>query len=348
MKLSTGLMRRTGALLLIGVLLVACGATPPAGPTGGTGATPAAGAAKTTLRTGYIPLAIYAPLYVAIERGYFASEGIEIALTPIVSGNDALVQLASGNFDVALGGANAGLFNAASRGVKFSIVAPLHLEKPPLTTPLMISAKRADEIKTVADLKGKKVSVNALGAATEYWLAQALAKGGLTMNDVEVKGVPFADVPAALESGSLDAAMLTEPGATINVQKGVLKILANDFIDGFAATYVYMGDALLTGKPELAAGFMRAYLHACRDLQGPFDDTVATIVEKYTKVPAAVVKAASRPYYDPNGTISVDNLNSLQEYFMQRGELSYKTALDVKTFVNTTLAADAVKALDKK
>src|SRR6266566_5547273 len=90
----------------------------------------------TRVRLGYVPVMVYAPLFVAIERGYFAQEGIEASLTPVQGGSDSVVQLASGNFDVAAGGVGAGLFNAVSWGVKFKIVAPMHSERPPLTSPL--------------------------------------------------------------------------------------------------------------------------------------------------------------------------------------------------------------------
>jgi NitT/TauT family transport system substrate-binding protein len=333
-------------------ILAACGGAPTQAPAA---ASPAAGQATsqakalTTIRLGYVPVLIYAPLYVGIERGYFANEGIKVESTPIQGGSDAVVQLAAGNFDAALGGAGAGLFNAASRGVKFTIVAPMHSEKPPLTSPLVISAKRAGEIKSIADLKGKKVSINATGAATEYWLAQALAKGGLTLNDVQLTTVAFPQVPAALESGALDAAILGEPLATINKDKGVVAILSNDFINGFYSTYLYMGEPLLSQKPEVAAGFMRAYLRACRDLQGSYmNKELAAIVEKYTKTPADVVLRAALPQYEPNGAIPIENIKTLQDYFMQRGELEYKQPLDVATFVNTKLAAEAAATLDKK
>ncbi|MDZ4721594.1 MAG: ABC transporter substrate-binding protein [Roseiflexaceae bacterium] len=340
--------RLAASLLLTLALLAACGGS---APTTAPAAVPTTAAAQpageTTIRLGYVPVMIYAPLYVGIERGYFAAEGIKIESTAIQGGSEAVVQLAAGNFDASLGGAGAGLFNAASRGVKFTIVAPMHSEKAPLTSPLVISAKRTGEFKSIADLKGKKVAINATGAATEYWLAQALAKGGLTINDVQVTTVSFAQVPAALESGSLDAAILGEPLATINMDKGIVAILSNDFIDGFYATYLYMGDKLLTEKPEVAKGFLRAYLRACRDLQGKYmSPEIAAIIEKYTKVPAAVVLRASPAQYDPNGVVPIANLNTLQDYFMSRGLLEFKQPLDVTKFVNTTLAAEAAKELD--
>src|ERR1044072_3022416 len=85
---------------------------------------------KTTIRLGYVPVMIFAPLYVAQVRGYFAVEGLDVSLTLVQGGSDSVVQLAAGNFDAAAGGAAAGMLNAAARGVKFMIVAPMHQERP--------------------------------------------------------------------------------------------------------------------------------------------------------------------------------------------------------------------------
>ncbi|MDQ6695756.1 MAG: ABC transporter substrate-binding protein [Chloroflexota bacterium] len=364
MKKTFGLMPVLVLVLALGVL-ASCGPeTTPAAPTAaatveaptalsasGTAA-PTAGqpGTLTTIRLGYVPVSIYAPLFVAQERGYFRAEGLDVKLSPVQGGSDSVVQLAAGNFDAAVGGAGAGLFNAAKRGVKFTIVAPMHTERPPLASPLVISAKRAEEFKSVADLKGKKVSINATGAATEYWLAQALQKAGMSMGDITLKTVAFRDVPAALQSGSLDAAILGEPLATINKDKGIVKVLSDDFINGFVSTFLYMGDPLLKGKPEAARGFMRAYLEACRDLQGNYlNKDIATIIEKYTQVPADVTMRSSHAYYDPNGNVPIADLNTLQSYFLSRGnELTYKDPIDVTTLVNSDLAKQAVADLDKK
>jgi NitT/TauT family transport system substrate-binding protein len=336
-------LHRLAVFFSVIVLLAACGSTSTQAPA----TTGPAASGTTTIRLGYVPVMIYAPLFVAAERGYFTDEGLKVELTPLQGGSDSVVQLAAGNFDAAVGGAGAGLFNAAARGVKFAIVAPMHQERPPLTSPLVISAKRKGEITSVADLKGKRVAINATGAATEYWLAQALAKAGLTFNDVKLTAVAFRDVPAALDNGSLDAAILGEPLVTINEDKGVVAVLSEDFINGFSSTFLYMGEPLLQQHPDAARGFMRAYLRACRDLQGNYmNKEIATILEKYTQVPAAVTLRSSPAQYDPNGRVPLDDLKTLQTYFMGRGELEYKQPLDVSQFVNTQLASEVAAQLD--
>lgn len=302
---------------------------------------------KEIVRMGYVPVLIYAPLYIATERGYFANEGIEVQLVPLQGGTDSVVQLAAGNFDAAVGGVGAGLLNAANQGLKFKIVGPMHTERPPLASPLVISAERVNEIKSVKDLKGKKVSINATGAATEYWVFQALAKAGLTMDDITLTTVAFANVPAALQTRAIDAAILGEPLVTLQKDQKTVAVLADDFIDGITVTYLYMGLALLKDRPKVAEGFVRAYLKALRDLQGAgwLNKETAAIIEKYTKVPADVVLRANRPYYDPNGNVPLEDLGKLQDYFLKRGTLEYKQPLDLKPFVDTSLVEKALKDL---
>jgi NitT/TauT family transport system substrate-binding protein len=331
------------ALLLVGAMLAACG-NPPSDPAAQEGAPDAE---VEVISVGYLPVVIYAPLYVGIERGYFADEGIDFELDTIRSGNDAIIQLGAGNFDIAMGGANAGLFNAINRGLDFKIVAPMHAEEPPVATPLIISANRTDELQEVSDLEGKRVAVHAFGAAIEYWVMEALAQGGLSMEDVQLEEVLFPDMPAALENGAIDAAVLTEPLVTISKDRGLVAVLSDDFIDGFYASYTYMNAAWLEENPDLARRFMRGYLRASRDLQGDYmDEEVAAAIEKYTEVPAEVVLRIPAPVFDPDGSVPIADLETLQRFYQERGHLEYDELLDVSTFVDTDLAADVAAELD--
>jgi NitT/TauT family transport system substrate-binding protein len=340
MALSMDRLRQVVALLLILALLTACSATPSAD-----NATQEVQEAQ-TIRLGYIPIIIFAPLYVGIERGYFAEENIAVELTAIQSTNDAVIQLAAGNFEVIFAGGNAGVFNALEQGLDFTIIAPMHSESPPLATPLVTGADR-DDIQSAADLEGKRVAVNGIGAAIEYWVDQALAQEGLSIEDVELTAMRFPDMPAALANGSLDAAVITEPLVTINEDQGLVKVLAEDFIDGFTATYVLTNAPWLEANPEAARGFMRAYLRACRDLQGDYmNEEIAQIIEEYTQVPAAVVMRSPLAGYDPDGEVPIDDLETLQAFFMERGSLEYNELLDVNQFVNTEIAAEIATELD--
>jgi NitT/TauT family transport system substrate-binding protein len=368
-------MQKFAALLLTLALLTACAvpAVPPAESTQAPAAeaTPEAATEEATadatvepseeaaaeeaaadlpvVRVGHVPVTIYAPLFIAAEKGYFEEEGMRVELLPVEGGTENVVQVSAGNFDVAGGGIGAGMLNAVARGIEFEIVAPLHTERPPLTSPLVVSKARYDsgEITSVEDLAGKKVSTNSKGAATEYWLWKALQQGGLDFPDVEVLGVGFREVAPAIESGSLDAGILGEPLATLAEDQGLVTRLTQDFISDFTSTVIFYNKDWATANPELAAGFVKAYIRGARDLNGDawFDPENLAIIEKYTGVPADVVARANRSYHDPNGEIPIDDLMELQSFFASQGELSYTDEIDMSQFVNSSYAEAAVEEL---
>ena len=170
-----------------------------------------------------------------------------------------------------------------------------------MATPLMISRKACEEgkITSVADLKGKKVSVNARGA-TEYWLNAALETGGLTINDIDLQVLPFPDAVAALQSGAVDAAMVGEPLATKAEQDGIAIRLASSFdVQDVQPTGIIGNEKWLTEHPDQAEAFVTAYMRASKLLaEGGLDDpAVQAIIEKYTGVPASLVAESVHPVF---------------------------------------------------
>jgi NitT/TauT family transport system substrate-binding protein len=310
-------------------------------------ATPADDALDVTI--GYVPASVFAPIFVAKEKGYFAEEGLNVTLEPLPGGSDMVALTATGDFDAGIGGAGPAFWNALALGLPIKVIAPGHAEGNPVATPLMISKKSCESgaIKSVADLKGKKVSVNARGA-TEYWLAAALATAGLTLDDIDLQTLAFSDAVAALEGGAVDAAMVGEPLATAAEQNGIAVRLLTDFpVQDIQPTIVFANSNFLAENPEAATGIVTAYLKACRDLaaDGFSDPATLAIIEQYTGVPATLVSQAVRPVYAVDGHIDLAGLGKLQTFFRERGQLEYDTDLDPATFVDTQYIDAALEKL---
>ena len=103
------------------------------------------------VKLGYTPILINSPFYVGIEKWYFAAEAINLKLEfPGGSGTDILTQVIAGNIQAGSSGLAAAPFNAVSASLKdkkdipFEVVAPLHNERPPSNTPLVVSKARMD------------------------------------------------------------------------------------------------------------------------------------------------------------------------------------------------------------
>ena len=298
---------------------------------------------------GYVPVAIYAPVFVALDKGYFAEAGLDVTLEPFAGGPEPITLTASGELDFAAIGAGPEFWNVISSGLPISVIAPGHAEGSPVATPLMISKENCDSgaIASVADLEGKKVSVNARGA-TEYWLGQALSTAGLTLDDIDLQVLPFPDAVAALAAGAIDAAMVGEPLATQAEQDGLAVRLLADFpVQNIQPTAIIGNTDFLEDNPEAAQGFVTAYLRASRDLTGGGfkEPTNLAIIETYTSVPASLISQAVQPFYQPDGYIDPASFSTLQTFFRERDQLEYDDDIDPTTFIDTTYVDAAVAAL---
>ncbi len=302
------------------------------------------GATKVVI--GYMPLSIYAPIYVAYEKGYYAQEGLDVELQSFTNGTDMTVLTATNKLNIGLTGVGPAYWNAVSQELPLKIIAPGHSEGSPVASPLMISKKACEDgsIKSVADLKGKKVSVNARGA-TELWLEKALETGGLTIADVDLQYLTFPDAVTALDSGALDAAIVGEPVATKAEQSGLAVRLVSDFpVQGIWPTMVFGNEDWLSANPDAAVGFVRAYLKAARDLNTNFNDPMnLAIINKYTKVSPELIAESVKPVYSTDGAIDLKSLDQLQTFFMKRGLLDYGTPIDPQTVIDTQYVDKANK-----
>lgn len=304
----------------------------------------------TNVKMGYVPVSIFAPVMIAQDKGYFAEEGLNVELVPFPGGSDPVVLTATGELDLAIGGAGPAFWNAVSQDLPITVIAPGHQEGNPVATPLMISKESclSGEITSVADLAGKTVTVNAPGA-TEYWLNAALSTGGLTINDVNLQALAFPDAVAALESGAIDAAMIGEPLATRAELDGIAVRLATDFpVQGIQPTVVFANDNWLADNPELAEGFATGYMRAVLDLSdnGFQDPTNLAIIESYTGVPADLIATSVAPVYATDGIINVDGLMSLQSFFRERDLLEYDEDIDPATLIDQQFIFAAMAELN--
>jgi len=290
------------------------------------------------LTMGYIPVSIFAPVFVAYEKGYFAEQGLDVTLQSLAGGSDMVLLTATGEFDLGIGGIGPAFWNAASQDLGIRIIAPGHAEGSPVATPLMISKQACESgsIASVADLRGRRVSVNAPGA-TELWLDTALQTGGLSIADVDLQFLSFPDAVIALESGAIDAAMVGEPLATKAEQDGFAVRLLSDFpVQNIQPTMIFGNQQWLDGNPQAAAGFVAGYLHAARDLTEDFNDPVnLAIIEEYSKVPPQLIAQSVKPVYSTDGAINLESIALLQTFFRNRGQLDYDDDLDPASLVDT-------------
>jgi NitT/TauT family transport system substrate-binding protein len=137
----------------------------------------------------------------AIEKGYMEEEGIKIKMLEFADGPTIISSMESGSVDI--GYIGQGAHKLAMQG-KVDIFAFSHLDNGDAVI-------GGPNVKTAADLKGKKVGYSA-GTSSEQILILTLASAGLTMDDVTALEMDASSLVTAMISGSLDAVAAWSPG----------------------------------------------------------------------------------------------------------------------------------------
>ena len=166
----------------------------------------AAAKAPETVNIGYQKANIFALLkYRGTLDETFKKQGIAVRWVEFPAGPQMLEGLNVGSIDLAATGDAPPAFAQAA---KADLVYLGHSPANPKTEAIVVPESSA--IKTVADLKGKRVGLNK-GSDVNYLLVKALEEAGLTYNDISPVYLPPADARAAFQRGAIDAWVIWDP-----------------------------------------------------------------------------------------------------------------------------------------
>jgi NitT/TauT family transport system substrate-binding protein len=163
------------------------------------------------------------------------------------------------------------------------------------------------------------------------------------------------ELALALENKALDAALVTEPNATLAIDAGkAVRFAGGDEIypNQQLSVVVYAGD-FIRKKPQSARNFMLAYLRAARDyndalkdghLAGPGAEDIIAIMLRYAKIKDARVYRDMVPNgVDPDGRVNLASLRKDHDLFAAMGLLKGRS--DVAAMVDMSFADAAVATL---
>lgn len=307
------------------------------------------------LRVGYIPIISFAPLYVAIDKGYFEEQGLTVELVGARSGSTMIAFLSTGELDVGGGETGTALFNAVGLGLDVKVVASLSSQPPGHgSVPLLVRKDFFDsgEITKPADLEDRLVALNVERGVAEYLLSEALAQANLTVDDVTLVPLPFPDVPAAFANKAVDAAILPHPLAAKAIQDGSAAVLiaGDEIVDNPQNGVLYFGQRLLDpSNREVGVRFLVAYLRAARELYGDgwrSESNVASI-SHYTNIPAVAIQKSVPFYCDPNGEINEASTEKIQNYLVGRGYTELSEPFPIQRVITDTFLIEAVERLGR-
>ncbi len=249
------------------------------------------------IKVAYLPIADCLQLYVAVDRGYLAKEGLKAEIVPLQSGPKVIEALLSKSADVGISNVVSTII-AHSKGVPVvaftggPVEAATHRTHA-LLVPATSSTKRPQ------DLVGKTVAVNALRNIEHVMLREYLEKNGLQPDSVKVVEAPFPQMEGILKSGSVDAIMAIEPFVTLAESHKTVRVLGHPYTDVHPKRIVSIYDVRsdwLAEHPDQARKFSAAMADATDYIQKDSAGTRAILL-KYTKIPAEISSQVSIPEF---------------------------------------------------
>src|SRR5438093_9399688 len=163
---------------------------------------------KITIGVGGKSLFYYLPLTIALQKGYFKSEGLDVEVQDFPGGARALQALLGGSVDVVSGAFE----HTITQQAKGQNIEALVLQGKYAGIVLGMSKAKAATYKSPADLKGMKIGVTAPGSSTNMFVNILLAKAGLKPDDVSIIGVGAgAGAVAIMKRGEIDALSNLDP-----------------------------------------------------------------------------------------------------------------------------------------
>lgn len=208
-----------------------------------------------------------APLFVALERGYFKAEALDVSIETSASGTEPFTRVASGGFDVAIGDINAMIRYRDQNANPSTLKAVFVINNRP---GYAIVGRVSRGVTSPADLDEKRLGAPAAEPASSAWpaFARLNAVDAAKVRVVNV-GVPVRD--PMLIAGELDAVTGTSSATPINLrEKGVpaddisTMLMASYGLEMYGQSVIASGK-LLAEKPEAIRAFLRAFMRGLKD-----------------------------------------------------------------------------------
>jgi NitT/TauT family transport system substrate-binding protein len=260
------------------------------------------------------------PLDIGVRRGLFAQNGLQIESTTFGGDARMLQAMAADSIDIALGSGPAMAFIV--KGAPIQGIAAM------AGRPLLLSlVVRPDGPKSVAELKGKTVSVSSAGSLT-YWLVsetsrlQGWGPGGI---NIATLGAPQAQY-VALERGDTDG-MVADISSAFDMEKnGKARILMRfgDLVKDFHIHVIFATNKAIAARPVALSAFLKGWFATIAFMRANKAATVAIAMDVMSKDEAIISRSYDElmPMFSDDGKFDPKALAVLAKSYVELGVLA--------------------------
>jgi ABC-type nitrate/sulfonate/bicarbonate transport system substrate-binding protein len=232
--------------------------------------------AETALRQGYQTNMWGMPTYYLMRSGLLAKHGIKVEEFAVPSGNLTMQQMVARQVDM---GTYAGPSFIIGHD-KGGLVAIAKIEYVGKTARVM--ARKDLGLKTVADLRGKKVA-NQTGSSTgNIFVDQIATKAGLKKGDYQEIRMNVNDMVAAMAAKTVDAMVNVEPYNAIAEAEGLANSLEDFYSFDKLPVFMAATPEFVDKNPDAIVGYLKAWLQVEKDFKEQPDKVADVIYSFYT------------------------------------------------------------------
>ncbi|MFI8577994.1 ABC transporter substrate-binding protein [Rossellomorea aquimaris] len=289
----------------------------------------------------------YAPEYVAIEKGFFKEEGLDIELTTTWGGDKTMTTLLSGGADIALVGSETSIYVHA-QGSDDPVINFAQLTQTDGT--FLVSREKVDNFEW-DQLKDSTFLGQRKGGMPQMVGEFVLKQNGIDpQNDLNlIQNIDFANIASAFASGTGDYVQLFEPTASIFEQEGKGHIVASFGTESGHVPYTtFMAkDSYMKENKETVEKFTKALFKAQAWVEENSAADIAKVIEPYFEdtelslIETVVDRYKSQGSFATDPILDEEEWNNLQNIMDEAGELPQ--SVDHETLVNTSIAEKAAE-----
>ncbi len=289
---------------------------------------PRIGHAQTAIKVGTAVLADYAlagPFIIALEKGFFRTEGLTAEFVPFRGGPDLVKAVIAG--DILLGAAGStDIFVAREAGQPLKMVAT-HTEGNHFTLNV------APDVQGAAELKGKTIGVTRVGATTWVFARMfAKAQGWDPDQDIKIAGLGGLDAQLAALSRKEIHAFVWGDGGAVTQLEGKSRVLMR--LDAVTPKWIsqiqYVAEDSIKKNADQLRKAMKAVFSGVRFMKEQTADAAEIIAKKINWKPEAVLAAhkISSPLFSLDGQVSLEALRTMQDTLLEYGMIKKKLPLE--------------------
>lgn len=273
------------------------------------------GLEQTNLVVAAVPAADAAGVFIAEQDGLFSAEGLHVKIDLAVSSADVITNQMEGKYDVTMGAYPSYISADAKQHADLEILAAGSIMQP-RNQVLMIPPD--SPIRSIAQLKGKTIAVNASQNIVQLLVSALLADNGMSYKTVHFRIIPFPNMAQALRTHQVAAAAMPEPFVTAAEEQVGAQPLADE--DVGAAQNLPIAGYVVTKKwaqknPRTAAAFLKALDEAQR-IADTNPKAVEKALEKYSGVNATEAAVMAVPSFPLNtDTVLIQRVADLMKQY---------------------------------